>query len=188
MDGGNEPNAGVDPGADGFGLGRAADLIAEDALRAEGPQRDLDAFLEQLVVDPPRQNEDEKRDEITLMTLHSAKGLEFPFVFIVGCEENLLPHQNSLVEPALSEERRLFYVGITRAKRYLYLTRCLSRRRTYEIVEAEPSRFLADIPAHTLIREDDAGEKVNREIERNEQEKMRERFAQLRQMFSKPSS
>ena len=150
--------------------------------------RDLDAFLEQLVVDPPRQNEDEKRDEITLMTLHSAKGLEFPFVFIVGCEENLLPHQNSLVEPALSEERRLFYVGITRAKRYLYLTRCLSRRRTYEIVEAEPSRFLADIPAHTLIREDDAGEKVNREIERNEQEKMRERFAQLRQMFSKPSS
>ena len=148
----------------------------------------VDAFLEQLVVDPPRQNEDEKRDEITLMTLHSAKGLEFPFVFIVGCEENLLPHQNSLVEPALSEERRLFYVGITRAKRYLYLTRCLSRRRTYEIVEAEPSRFLADIPAHTLIREDDAGEKVNREIERNEQEKMRERFAQLRQMFSKPSS
>ena len=163
------------------------ELIAALAAFEAREGRDLDAFLEQLVLDPPRKGEDEKRDEITLMTLHSAKGLEFPFVFIVGCEENLIPHQNSLTEPALSEERRLFYVGITRAKRYLYLTRCLSRRRTFEILEAEPSRFLSDIPSHTIVIED-AADAVNEQIQRDEQAKMRERFAQLRQMFSKTTN
>ncbi len=150
--------------------------------------RDLDGFLEQLVLDPPRKDDGEKRDEVTLMTLHSAKGLEFPFVFIVGCEENLLPHQNSLAEPALSEERRLFYVGITRAKRWLCLTRCLSRRRGYEIAEAEPSRFIKDIPPHAIEFEENAAADVNDKIRRDEQAKMRDRFAQLRQMFSKPAT
>lgn len=148
--------------------------------------RNLGGFLEQLVLDPPRADDGEKRDEVTLMTLHSAKGLEFPYVFIVGCEENLLPHQNSLAEPALSEERRLFYVGITRAKRWLYLSRCLSRRRGYEIIEAEPSRFIKDIPPHAIAFEENASAAVNEKILRDEQAKMRDRFAQLRQMFSKP--
>lgn len=150
--------------------------------------RNLGGFLEQLVLDPPHADDGEKRDEVTLMTLHSAKGLEFPYVFIVGCEENLLPHQNSLAEPALSEERRLFYVGITRAKRWLYLSRCLSRRRGYEIIEAEPSRFIKDIPPHAIAFEENAAAAVNEKILRDEQAKMRDRFAQLRQMFSKPAT
>ncbi len=162
------------------------ELIGALASYESREGRNLGGFLEQLVLDPPRADDGEKRDEVTLMTLHSAKGLEFPYVFIVGCEENLLPHQNSLAEPALSEERRLFYVGITRAKRWLYLSRCLSRRRGYEIIEAEPSRFIKDIPPHAIEFEENAAAAVNDQIRRDEQAKMRDRFAQLRQMFSKP--
>lgn len=149
--------------------------------------RDIGAFLQQLALDPPKKSDDEneKRDEITLMTLHSAKGLEFPAVFIVGCEENLLPHANSLNEPALSEERRLFYVGITRAKQFLYLTRCLSRRKMFETIEIEPSRFIKDIPEHTLIREDNTGSEIHKKIQEEQQEVMRNRFEQLRKILKR---
>lgn len=84
---------------------------------------------------------------ITLMTLHAAKGLEFPIVFIIGCEEGLMPHMRAFDEPGgLEEERRLFYVGITRAEDHLFVTHAY-RRTTYGSTQlSEPSRFLSDIP------------------------------------------
>jgi DNA helicase-2/ATP-dependent DNA helicase PcrA len=95
---------------------------------------------------------DELKDEapgVTLITLHAAKGLEFPVVFLVGLEEGLLPHGRSLETPeAVEEERRLCYVGITRAKERLYFLRAL--RRTSGSLSMGPSRFLRDIPAELL--------------------------------------
>ncbi|MEW5838507.1 MAG: UvrD-helicase domain-containing protein [Pseudomonadota bacterium] len=97
-----------------------------------------------------RQNEDEAGDQVRLMTLHAAKGLEFPHVFIIGMEEELLPHRESLDEEKLEEERRLAYVGITRAQQSLTFTLTKKRKRYGEWVESEPSRFLGEIPAPLL--------------------------------------
>ena len=90
-------------------------------------------------------------DSVTLMTLHSAKGLEFPIVFIVGMEEGLFPHSRSLMDTSqIEEERRLAYVGITRAKEILYLTYANSRLYFGERLSNAPSRFLSDIPENLL--------------------------------------
>lgn len=92
---------------------------------------------------------DPNADAVSLLTLHAAKGTEFPFVFIVGLEQGLLPHVRSIDEPeGLAEERRLFYVGITRTMETLYLSWALQRRRSFSF--QEPSRFLKDIPDHLL--------------------------------------
>lgn len=93
-----------------------------------------------------RQNEENQTDAITLMTLHTAKGLEFDHVHIIGFEEELLPHKNSLETGMLEEERRLAYVGITRAKRQLHITYAQRRRRGKNFVECDPSRFLSELP------------------------------------------
>ena len=91
---------------------------------------------------------DEKVDAVTLITLHAAKGLEFPVVFIVGTEEGLLPHMRSYDDPnQMEEERRLCYVGMTRAQRRLYLVRAFRRSLGGH---NPPSRFLADIPPHLV--------------------------------------
>ena len=85
------------------------------------------------------------------MTLHSAKGLEFPFVFIVGVEEGYLPHQRSIsTESELEEERRLCYVGITRAMEQLYLSHAKSRRTFRETEYRTPSRFISEIPEYLI--------------------------------------
>lgn len=97
-----------------------------------------------------RQNEDEAGDQVRLMTLHAAKGLEFPHVFIIGMEEELLPHRESLDEEKLEEERRLAYVGITRAQQGLTFTLTKKRKRYGEWVDSEPSRFLDEIPPELL--------------------------------------
>ncbi len=96
-----------------------------------------------------REQEDEAQG-VALMTLHAAKGLEFPHVCIVGLEENLLPHRTALAEGALEEERRLFYVGLTRARQTLTLTLAAARRRHGEVVDCVPSRFLEELPADDL--------------------------------------
>ena len=80
------------------------------------------------------------------MTLHASKGLEFPFVFMMGLEEELLPHRNSIDEGNIEEERRLMYVGITRAQVGLYLTLAAIRSQYGEKVEITPSRFLDELP------------------------------------------
>ena len=141
--------------------------------------------MQRISLEPPQKNEDEQPDEITLMTLHASKGLEFPVVYIVGCEENLLPHANSLNEPALSEERRLFYVGITRAKKYLTLTRCTHRKKMYEMIEVEPPRFIKDIPEHTIDISENGKSEAIEKLEAEQDAVMRERFARMKALLNK---
>ncbi|AHG20406.1 ATP-dependent DNA helicase Rep [Chania multitudinisentens RB-25] len=100
-----------------------------------------------------RGESDEESDQVQLMTLHASKGLEFPYVFLVGMEEGLLPHQSSIDEDNIDEERRLAYVGITRAQKELIFTLCRERRQYGELVRPEPSRFLLELPQDDLAWE-----------------------------------
>ena len=100
-----------------------------------------------------RQDDEQQNDRVALMTLHAAKGLEFPTVFLVGMEEGLLPHQTSIDEDKIEEERRLAYVGLTRAQRHLLITTAGKRRRGGEWVSCEPSRFLQELPQEEITWE-----------------------------------
>ncbi len=95
----------------------------------------------------------EELDQVQLMTLHASKGLEFPYVFLVGMEEGLLPHQSSIDENNIDEERRLAYVGITRAQKELTFSLCRERRQYGETIKPEPSRFLLELPQDDLAWE-----------------------------------
>jgi len=97
-----------------------------------------------------RQEDDKDNNQVMLMTLHSAKGLEFPHVFLVGMEEELLPHRTSIEEDNIEEERRLAYVGITRARKTLTISYAEKRKRYGEIVRCEPSRFLNELPEEAI--------------------------------------
>ncbi|SUT93175.1 DNA helicase Rep [Actinobacillus lignieresii] len=97
--------------------------------------------------------DDDEADQVQLMTLHASKGLEFPHVFLVGMEEGILPHQTSLDEDNVEEERRLAYVGITRAQQTLTFSLCKERRQYGEIIKPEPSRFLLELPQDDLVWE-----------------------------------
>lgn len=115
----------------------------------------LAGFLEMITLVADIDTMDDKSDVVTLMTLHSAKGLEFPIVFMVGVEEGLLPHQRSFgSEAELEEERRLCYVGITRAKEQVYMTYARERRRYGYTDYQLPSRFIEEIPHELLNREE----------------------------------
>ncbi|KAA2009170.1 UvrD-helicase domain-containing protein [Escherichia coli] len=100
-----------------------------------------------------RGESEEELDQVQLMTLHASKGLEFPYVYMVGMEEGFLPHQSSIDEDNIDEERRLAYVGITRAQKELTFTLCKERRQYGELVRPEPSRFLLELPQDDLIWE-----------------------------------
>jgi superfamily I DNA/RNA helicase len=115
----------------------------------------LAGALAMLALDDLNDEEEEPRTDdyrVPLMTLHSAKGLEFRNVFVVGLEEGILPHTRSLDENQLAEERRLMYVGITRARERLSLSYCRQRKRAGDALEVLPSRFLQEIPAELLVR------------------------------------
>ncbi|WP_010541243.1 UvrD-helicase domain-containing protein [Dietzia alimentaria] len=121
----------------------------------------LAAFLERVsLVADADQIPDEEQGQVTLMTLHTAKGLEFPVVFLIGMEDGLFPHMRALGDPAeLSEERRLAYVGITRARRRLYLSRAMMRSSWGQPMTNPGSRFLEEIPSEAIEwqREEPAG-------------------------------
>ena len=102
-----------------------------------------------------RGEEEDDSDQVQLMTLHASKGLEFPYVFLIGMEEGILPHQTSIDEDNVEEERRLAYVGITRAQRNLWFSLCKERRQFGELIRPEPSRFLLELPEDDLQWERD---------------------------------
>ena len=102
-----------------------------------------------------RGEDDDEADQVQLMTLHASKGLEFPHVFLIGMEEGILPHQTSLDEDNVEEERRLAYVGITRAQQTLTFSLCKERRQYGEIIKPEPSRFLLELPQDDLVWENE---------------------------------
>ena len=133
----------------------APDLETSAVLLGEvGPDGPLAAFLDRLALDEDK-DDDDKDDErkskgkVQLMSLHASKGLEFPFIFLVGMEEGLLPHRRVVEESGvlgIEEERRLCYVGITRARQLLTLSHATHRRRRHELLPRRRSRFLDDIP------------------------------------------
>ncbi len=116
------------------------------ARKFDGVENSLDLFLEEVALISDMDRLDEKKDRLVLMTLHNAKGLEFPVVFVGGMEENIFPHANCMFAPdQIEEERRLMYVGMTRAMEKLYLTHAKSRMLFGDITYNQPSRFLSEI-------------------------------------------
>lgn len=107
----------------------------------------LEKFLEQITLDSELTEErDNPENAVTLITMHSCKGLEYPHVYIVGTEEGILPHERSKMEGNLDEERRLFYVAITRAKQTLAISHCATRKKYGELKPCHPSSFLQELP------------------------------------------
>jgi ATP-dependent DNA helicase Rep len=126
-------------------FGWVQDMLKGDALQSP---MTLTEIVQRLTLRDmmERGEDDEEADQVQLMTLHASKGLEFPYVFMVGMEEGLLPHQSSIDEDNIEEERRLAYVGITRAQERLFFTIARERRQMGELIEPEPSRFLYELP------------------------------------------
>jgi DNA helicase-2/ATP-dependent DNA helicase PcrA len=163
-------------------------LNAMASYEEREPQPTLAGFLEKVSLldrDEPNRNDKEnklKRDAVVLMSLHSSKGLEFPHVFFVGLEEDLLPHKKSVGEGVdIEEERRLCYVGITRARQTLTLLNAARRKKFGKMQPRIPSRFLEEIPPELL-------NKVTSDTpaERSEVEKEKaaaDFFAGIRQML-----
>ena len=139
----------------------ARDFLYVEDEEIEGGLSPLTVFLESVSLVSDTDDLEDRGDAITLITLHQAKGLEFPVVFMVGMEEGLLPHSRSMEdEDQMEEERRLCYVGLTRAQRRLYLMRAFRRGFRGSFGPNVPSRFLADIPADLLVPEGASGPKV----------------------------
>lgn len=130
-------------------------LVADLGAYAAQPEATLQGFLDSVSLDREREEEDKAEAQgygVTLMTLHGAKGLEFPHVYLVGLEEGYLPHERSKQEGNLDEERRLLYVGMTRAMRSLTLTHCLTRRKYHRDEPRTISSFVRDLPEDGLVR------------------------------------
>jgi DNA helicase-2/ATP-dependent DNA helicase PcrA len=154
----------------------------------------LAGFLERIsLVNEEEPSQDQKetgeeRHQVTLMTLHSAKGLEWAHVFLVGLEEEILPHARSVSEAAdgtgadpIAEERRLFYVGITRARHRLTLSGCRTRRRGGEAMPRQPSRFLKEIPTELLDMRSPSAESS---LSTEDRQELRENFfSKMREML-----
>nr|WP_136252771.1 DNA helicase Rep [Ningiella ruwaisensis] len=155
------------------------DMLKGDALEAP---MSLAEIVQRLTLrDMMERGEDsDEADQIQLMTLHASKGLEFPFVFMVGMEEGLLPHQSSIDEDNIEEERRLAYVGITRAQEQLFFSIARERRQMGELIEPEPSRFLYELP------HDDIEWEWHKKQDTDEQRKQKAQkgIANLKNLFS----
>jgi len=129
------------------------------------PKEGRTAYLEKVALTQDADNVDESTGAVTLTTLHQAKGLEFPVVFIVGMEENILPHSRSMDDPdQMEEERRLCYVGVTRAQERLYFTYAFTRSLMGNFaVQSIPSRFLRDIPVRVLKKSRNSATTIRRD-------------------------
>jgi ATP-dependent DNA helicase Rep len=123
-----------------------------ERLAAKDNEADLATLVAKLTLldTLDKDNEDKDENKVHLMTLHASKGLEFPHVYLVGVEEECLPHRASIEEDNIEEERRLAYVGITRARKTLTISFATKRKRYGEVIECEPSRFLDELPQDLL--------------------------------------
>jgi DNA helicase II / ATP-dependent DNA helicase PcrA len=134
------------------------DLLRDLRLFTERSNKGLRGFLDELVLDQEREEEKqediEKKRGVTLITMHAAKGLEFPHVYLIGLEEGLLPHDRSKAEGTLDEERRLLYVGITRARRTLTLTHCRDRMKYGSAAACYASSFIKELAPEFIERID----------------------------------
>jgi superfamily I DNA/RNA helicase len=136
------------------------DLVATldgPGAASQPPFDRLQTFLEQITLDNEREEEEEEApgDAVTLITMHSCKGLEFPNVYIVGMEDGLLPHARSKVEGTLDEERRLFYVAVTRAMQTLTISHCGARKKYGSLMPCHPSPFLNELPPELVEHADE---------------------------------
>jgi superfamily I DNA/RNA helicase len=124
---------------------------------AHPPFDRLQTFLEQITLDNEREEEEDEApgDAVTLITMHSCKGLEFPNVYIVGMEDGLLPHSRSKVEGTVDEERRLFYVAVTRAMQTLTISHCGARKKYGSLMPCHPSPFLNELPPELVEQADE---------------------------------
>ena len=142
-------------------------LDACQEQKQENPDFDIFEILDKLTMGEQDVGAEKNRENasVSLMTIHAAKGLEFQAVFVIGIEEGTIPHKNSaLSEASVSEERRLFYVALTRAKEHLFLSYALSKSMGRDRMFKKPSRFLKELPEETLVR----GEPV---VQSNEEQK-----------------
>ena len=133
---------------DGTDIGQSKVENVKELINVSSEYKSLNAFLEAIALMESEEKSDKGANSaVNLMTLHSSKGLEFPVVFMIGLEEGLFPHSKSMLEQAdLEEERRLCYVGITRAKERLFISFAQMRKNRGEIIYGEPSRFLGELP------------------------------------------
>jgi ATP-dependent DNA helicase Rep len=175
------------PKAAEMGMANISTLFGWISNMLEGselePPMTLQEVVNRLILrDMMERGEDsEETDQVQLMTLHASKGLEFPYVFIVGMEEGLLPHQSSIDEDNIDEERRLAYVGITRAQKVLFMTLVKERRQYGEVSNPEPSRFLHELPQDDLVWE----HKKPKVSAQERQQKSQVGIANLRDMMKK---
>lgn len=159
-------------------FGWIADMLKGTDL---DPPMSLSEIINRLILRDmmERSEDDAEADQVQLMTLHASKGLEFPYVYMVGMEEGLLPHQSSIDEDNIEEERRLAYVGITRAQRELVFSIARERRQFGEVIEPEPSRFLYELP-----QDDVEWEWSKKKVTKEErQEKSSQAIANLKNLF-----
>ncbi len=159
------------------------DFVAWLARRGEEDNRNLLDLTQMIALITMLEGQDEAEpDAVRLSTLHAAKGLEFPHVFLVGLEEGILPHRETVAAGNVEEERRLLYVGLTRAQRSLHLSYCRKRKRAGEWLACAPSRFLTELPQDDLRY---AGAVVPPDEAAREREAGRARLAQLKAALSR---
>jgi DNA helicase-2/ATP-dependent DNA helicase PcrA len=169
------------------------DLPSFDPEKPTTGEQQMQEYLSSLVLNAKEEEDEfnEDKNAVTLMTLHGSKGLEFPIVFLVGLEDGCLPHQRTIDEGTdLSEERRLFYVGITRAQEELYLVRAKNRVRYGKPIPRNPCRFLADIPNEIILERDESSTPSfqSEEAQKRHEDEVANFFAEIQQRLKSPRS
>lgn len=156
------------------------ELLASLSEHQKRSRKGLRGFLDEISLDREREEKKDNAGGVTLITLHAAKGLEFPHVYLIGAEEGLLPHERSKAEDTVDEERRLFYVGVTRAMRSLTITHCRNRMRFGTATHCEPSRFLEELEGDGVVRRN-FEELMNTPVT---EENFENSFARLRELLA----
>jgi ATP-dependent DNA helicase Rep len=169
----------LDPPAAEAKWGNVRDFVAWLAQKGEDEGKNLLELAQAVALITMLDKNAADQDAVQLATLHAAKGLEFRHVFLVGVEEGILPHRESIEHGNLEEERRLMYVGITRAQMSLFVTYCEKRKQGREILTREPSRFIAEMGDDLKI----AGR--NREVVSDDKEAGRAKLARFKEMLAK---